>query len=153
MLCAIARTAENVDNIGNSNGTSSSSPWTVVPTKFIVPSDWISFLCIASTKSGRVFLGGQDGNVYELDYDLLVKEQQSHAYTSGGSAGVSGTGSVRERLDKFYDGSDDVKCGGSESSSTQCPDVLVDKSLSVNQSTAERMYQNGKRVFEIVTGN
>ena len=150
MLCAIAKTGENVDNIGNVNGTSSSSPWTVVPTKFIVPSDWISFLCIASTKSGRVFLGGQDGNVYELDYDLLVKQQQSQASSS--SAGVSGTGSVRERLDKFYDGSDDVKRGGSESSSTQCPDVLVDKSLSVNQSTAERMYQNGKRVFEIVTG-
>ena len=75
MLCAIAKATENVDDVGNSNGTSSSSPWTVVPTKFIVPSDWISFLCIASTKSGRIFLGGQDGNVYELDYDLLAKQQ------------------------------------------------------------------------------
>mmetsp|Transcript_11676 Transcript_11676/g.29571 ORF Transcript_11676/g.29571 Transcript_11676/m.29571 type:complete len:1883 (+) Transcript_11676:126-5774(+) len=154
MLCAIAKATENVDEVGNRNGTSSSSPWTVVPTKFIVPSDWISFLCIASTKSGRVFLGGQDGNVYELDYDLLIKQQQSQAYKSNGSAGVNGTGSVRERLDNFYDGSDDIRCGGgTESSSTQCPDVLVDKSLSINQSTTERMYQNGKRVFEIVTGS
>ena len=154
MLCAIAKATKNVDEVGNSNGTSSSSPWTVVPTKFIIPSDWISFLCVASTKSGRVFLGGQDGNIYELDYDLLIKQQQSQAYKSNGSVGVNGTGSVREQLDNFYDGSDDVRCGGgTESSSTHCPDILVDKSLSINQSTAERMYQNGKRVFEIVTGS
>ena len=154
MLCAIAKATEKVDNGSNSNGSSSSSsPWTVVPTKFIIPSDWISFLCIASTKSGRIFLGGQDGNVYELDYDLLIKQQQSQAYKSNGSAIVNGTGSVRERLDRFYDGSDDVRCGsGTESSSTECPDVLVDKSLSINQSTTERMYQNGKRVLDIVTG-
>lgn len=153
MLCAIAKATDTVDDGRNSNGPPSSSPWTVVPTKFIVPSDWISFLCIASTKNGRVFLGGQDGNVYELDYDLLVKQQQeSQAYKANG--GISGTGSVQERLDRFYDGSDDVRCGGgTESSSTECPDILVDKSLSINQSTAERMYQNGKRVLEIVTGS
>jgi len=153
MLCAIAKATETVDDGSNSNVSSPSSPWTVVPTKFIVPSDWISFLCIASTKSGRVFLGGQDGNVYEFDYDLLVKQQQeSQGYKSNGNG--DGTGSVRERLDRFYDGSDDVRCGsGTESSSTECPDILVDKSLSVNQSTAERVYKNGKRVFEIVTGS
>jgi len=151
MICAIAKVTENSDGSSYGTGSSSSSPWMVVPTKFIVPSDWISFLCIASTKSGRVFLGGQDGNVYELDYDLLVKQQQGvHTNELNGTIGVS---NVEERVDRFYDGSDDVRCGGGIESSTECPDVIVDKLLSVNQSTAERMYQNGKRVFEIVTGS
>ena len=163
MICALARasaTASGTTEISNgnrSNGTSSSSssssssPWTVVLTKFIIPSDWISFLSVASTKSGRVFLGGQDGNVYELDYDLLVKRHQQQQDSQQGT-------SVGERLDRFYDGSDDISscrdggAGSSSSSSTECPDVLLDKSLSANQSATERFLQNGKRVIEIVSG-
>mmetsp|Transcript_14798 Transcript_14798/g.34244 ORF Transcript_14798/g.34244 Transcript_14798/m.34244 type:complete len:1911 (+) Transcript_14798:203-5935(+) len=145
MLCAIAKVTAATEDANSGNNGSSSSPWMVVPTKFIVPSDWISFLCVTSTKDGRIFLGGQDGNVYELDYDLLVKRQQQDAQTSRSSGG---TGSVQERLNSFYDGSDDTG-----SASTECPNFLVDKSLAVNQSTVERVYQNGKRVFEIVTGS
>lgn len=161
MICALAK-ASATTNDSNSHRTSS-SPWTVVLTKFIIPSDWISFLCITSTKSGRVFLGGQDGNVYELEYDLLVKrhlQQQQHQKANGGSnSNVSidrtANGTVGERLEQFYDGSDDISScrdGGSQFS-TECPDILLDKSLSVNQSTAERVYQNGKRVFEIIVGS
>jgi nuclear pore complex protein Nup155 len=164
MICALARasattkgTTDISSNGSRSNGTSSSSssssssPWTVVLTKFIIPSDWISFLSVTSTKSGRVFLGGQDGNVYELDYDLLVKRHQQQQDLQQGK-------SVGECLDRFYDGSDDISscrdggAGSSSSSSTECPDVLLDKSLSANQSTAERFFQNGKRVLEIVAG-
>eukprot|EP00536_Pseudo-nitzschia_multiseries_P013005 jgi/Psemu1/210312/e_gw1.529.5.1 len=143
MLCAIAKATAAAEDANNGSNGSSSSPWIVVPTKFIVPSDWISFLCVASTKDGRIFLGGQDGNVYELDYDLLVKQHAAQAQRSN-----DGTGSVQERLDSFYDGSDEAGSG-----STECPSVLVDKALAVNQSTVERVCQNGKRVFEIVTGS
>jgi hypothetical protein len=135
MICALARasattkgTTDISSNGSRSNGTSSSSssssssPWTVVLTKFIIPSDWISFLSVTSTKSGRVFLGGQDGNVYELDYDLLVKRHQQQQDLQQGK-------SVGECLDRFYDGSDDISscrdggAGSSSSSSTECPDV------------------------------
>ena len=51
MICALARKNYRL---------------TAVPTKFVIPSDWISFISVASSKDGRVFLGGQDGNIYEL---------------------------------------------------------------------------------------
>jgi len=167
MICALAKASASAmtnDTTHNNNGSrTSTSPWTAVLTKFIIPSDWISFLCVASTKSGRVFLGGQDGNVYELDYDLLVKRdyQQQHdsrahrVSNSGSSVYDTVTGSTRERLERFYDGSDDISIcrDGGSSSSTECPDVLLDKSLFVNQSTVERVYQNGKRMLEIVVGS
>ena len=45
MLCAIAR------NGGDANGAGGSGGLVVVPTKFIIPSDFISFLSVASTKA------------------------------------------------------------------------------------------------------
>eukprot|EP00934_Nitzschia_sp_Nitz4_P004018 Nitzschia sp. Nitz4//scaffold51_size120721//106099//111539//NITZ4_003747-RA/size120721-snap-gene-0.26-mRNA-1//1//CDS//3329553922//4008//frame0 len=84
MLCALARKP--------------SQGLHVVRTKFTIPSDWVSFLSVASTSSGRIFLGGQDGNVYELDYDLLVKEHYAQA---GGGA----SSEAQAKLDQFYDGS------------------------------------------------
>lgn len=107
MLCALARK----DN----------QALTLIQTKFVIPSDWVSFLSIASTKSGRIFLGGQDGNLYELDYDLLV---QAHYAANDANK-------TQEQLDKFYDGSN-----GS------CPEVLVEKPPSTS------LISTGKRVLE-----
>ena len=133
MICAIAKTSPSLG-----------SPWTVVPTKFVIPSDWVSFLCVASTKSGRIFLGGQDGNLYELDYDMLVQNRSKY-YGSNGS--ISNTTSpVQQSLDRFYDGSDDINKG--PSSSTACPDVIIDKTFVANQSTTERLLNTGKRALE-----
>ena len=107
MLCALARK----DN----------QALTLIQTKFVIPSDWVSFLSIASTKSGRLFLGGQDGNLYELDYDLLV---QAHYAANDANK-------TQEQLEKFYDGSN-----GS------CPEVLVEKPPSTS------LISTGKRVLE-----
>ena len=38
------------------------------PTDLAIPSDNVSMLTVAGTGNGRVFMGGQDGNLYELWY-------------------------------------------------------------------------------------
>jgi nuclear pore complex protein Nup155 len=110
MLCALARK--------NQQGL------TVIRTKFVIQSDWVSFLSVTSTKEGRIFLGGQDGNLYELDYDLLV--QAHYASTDANS--------TQQQLDKFYDGP-----------SCPCPAVLVEYS---NRSNPVNIITKGKRVFD-----
>ena len=37
---------------------------------FTIPSDNIHFLCIYGTPSGRIFLGGRDGCIYEIRYQV-----------------------------------------------------------------------------------
>ena len=36
--------------------------------QYSVPSDNMVMVSVASTPSGRIFMGGTDGNLYELDY-------------------------------------------------------------------------------------
>ena len=40
----------------------------IIPTAYTVSSDNIPMVKVIGTQSGRVFMGGQDGNLYELDY-------------------------------------------------------------------------------------
>lgn len=107
MLCALARKEDQALSL--------------IQTKFVIPSDWISFISITSTKTGRIFLGGQDGNLYELDYDLLV---QAHYAASDASQ-------TQHQLDKFYDGS-----------SESCPEVIIEKPQSGG------LVSTGKRVLD-----
>ena len=44
------------------------SPLTLYPTTFSIASDGVTFLDAASTTSGRIFLAGKDGHLYEVDY-------------------------------------------------------------------------------------
>ena len=110
MLCALARKAEQGLH--------------VIPTKFVVPSDWVSFLSVTSTNEGRIFLGGQDGNLYEFDYDLLV---QAHYASSEHSA--------QRQLDSFYDGA-----------SGSCPSVLLEDTKN-SSSVGSQLLDTGKRVL------
>lgn len=38
------------------------------PTDLSVPSDEVNMLQVVGTPQGRIFMGGFDGNLYELDY-------------------------------------------------------------------------------------
>lgn len=113
MLCALAR--EPYQSLS------------IVPTKFAIPSDWISFLSVACTKDGRIFLGGQDGNLYELDYTLFMSSQYALAKENNSKA----------KLEKFYDGV------VGESSSEPFPAVVVE-----SQSTTKGIFSTGKRAIE-----
>lgn len=111
MLCALARK----DGQGLS----------VIQTKFVIPSDWISFLSVVSTSDGRIFLGGQDGNLYELDYDLLVKAHYAQGSDHHNNAQV--------QLDQFYDGP-----------SGKCPAEIVE----TNGRFSNGVLSRGKRLLE-----
>lgn len=109
MICALARKEYRL---------------TAVPTKFVIPSDWISFISITATKTGRVFLGGQDGNLYELDYDLLMHSQNNGMRLDD----------AQMLLENFYDGNTGL-----------CPPQL--------QETAPRtpgVLTSGKRVLDFI---
>lgn len=135
MICAMAR---------NDPPAAQGPSWEIGRTSFVVPSDWVSFLCVASTKGGRVFLGGQDGSLYELDYDVLTHPSRFH--DGGATETSSGGQSIRQQLDRFYDASDDP--AGGPAASTACPNVLVDNSISSSWSASDRILQTGKRVLE-----
>lgn len=53
---------------GTGAGPVASDELQLLPTQLSVPSDNVSMLCIAGTASGRIFLGGSDGYIYEVQY-------------------------------------------------------------------------------------
>jgi nuclear pore complex protein Nup155 len=121
-LCALARP-----------DGSTQAPLRLVRTRFCIPTDWVAFLSVTATKDGRIFLGGQDGNLYEMDYDSLV--------------GMNPTTSVprnpldpkymstEQQLDAFYDGT------------KKLPQVLYDDS---RDTVADRVIGSGKRILSHV---
>jgi nuclear pore complex protein Nup155 len=108
----------------------------VIPTKFVIPSDWVSFLSVASTKSGRIFLGGQDGNLYELDYDLLTQPQYQYAAPNDATI-------TQQKLEDFYDGAD-ANAGAS------CPSVLQ-QGYAAPQPL--NMFAKSKRIIDSLSGS
>ena len=40
----------------------------IIPTAYTMPSDNVTMVRVVGSQSGRIFMGGNDGNVYELDY-------------------------------------------------------------------------------------
>lgn len=43
---------------------------------FSIPSDNIYMTCITGTQSGRIFMGGKDGCVYEVAYQVSYRVTQ-----------------------------------------------------------------------------
>mmetsp|Transcript_14692 Transcript_14692/g.35843 ORF Transcript_14692/g.35843 Transcript_14692/m.35843 type:complete len:1892 (-) Transcript_14692:135-5810(-) len=140
VYCITQRTG--VDISGNT--VTLGAGWVIVGTGFAVPTDFHSFYSVASTASGRVFLGGSDGNLYELDYDLLIKDhQQRHAGRNGemittifGAGAINGGSSnptIQRQLEDFYDGNDGL--GGTP----PCPPVLVESSFSSASAGIKRV--------------
>jgi len=48
---------------------------------FSIPSDNIYMTCMTGTQSGRIFLGGKDGCVYEVAYQVSLKGMYVGSYT------------------------------------------------------------------------
>lgn len=48
---------------------------------FSIPSDNIYMTCMTGTQSGRIFLGGKDGCVYEVAYQVSIKRILVSGYT------------------------------------------------------------------------
>lgn len=63
--------------------------WTCVVTSFVVSSDAVRLTSIASTDAGRIFLGGDDGCLYEFVYEDTSLADR--------------TTSIQDQLESFYD--------------------------------------------------
>jgi nuclear pore complex protein Nup155 len=131
ILCALARAPAAF-------GPGSASPLRLVPTRFVIPSDWVAFLSVAGTPDGRVFLGGQDGKLYEMDYDQVVAEQQVDNHQPN---------QLHRELDEFYDGSKPCPPVLTEKVGTGVASVSVKRALSsvVFRSTSSAVSWGGPR--------
>ena len=104
-LCALAGTddptssARNMNNSDSANSNmekdASSTFWNLIPTSFVVPTDGIRMLAVAGTD--RIFLGGEDGCLYEMAYEGRVSEKALQRYEQGVDFPLA------EYLDRFYD--------------------------------------------------
>ena len=111
VLCALARANSTNSTNGDSRPSAlSSSPLKLVPTRYVIPSDWVAFLSVCGSKDGRIFLGGQDGKLYEMDYDGLKRHQPSQRQQQH----------YLTQLEDFYDGA------------KPCPPVLEENPAGAN---------------------
>lgn len=121
--CVVVTTPEEVHICALAASASSDKQWTLIPTSFVVPTDGIHMLSIAGTKDGRIFLGGEDGSLYEMSYegrisDRLLREQEK---------GVDFA--IEDYLDRFYNQGKVVPA----QITTDAQHVVVDSSLSLGK--------------------
>jgi hypothetical protein len=93
----------------------------LIPTRFVLNAG--SIWSVAATRSGRIFLGGRDGHLYEMDYAAgePIKEPSSE-----------------ERLAEFYDGDKVV------------PNVLYS---SDNRGVTQKLWAGSKRILEFISSS
>jgi nuclear pore complex protein Nup155 len=95
LLCALARTTETDASGAASFDHGPDRALQLVPTSFTMPTDMVRMLSVVGTPTGRIFLGGEDGCVYEVTYEIgpLSDPQQLP---------------LHDRLELFYDGDLDL---------------------------------------------
>ena len=128
ILCALNRGATiHPSNGGGNNGSSpgglkvsAEDSYYLVPTFFTLPTDQVRILSIVGTESGRIFLGGHDGRLYEMTYQGFP-DPESHSPN------------LEERLQDFYD------------QGVPLPSVLSDQATEANVATA--LLASGKRTL------
>ena len=86
----------------------SSSLLRLIPTRYVLPTDSIPIMSIAGTSGGRIFLGGYDGNLYEMMYEgqqRHSRKYQSSSCISDGNLNGSGSNEALEvAIDDYFDG-------------------------------------------------
>lgn len=119
ILCALAHPDDD---------PSDNSPLNVVATSFMLPTDNTRILTVKGTSTGRVFLGGDDGCVYEMMYELGDQQQYSAAIKL----------SVEEQLNEFYDGE-----------GATVPNVIHDE----GEAQSGQLLHLGKRAWSSLSGS
>ncbi|KAL7539306.1 hypothetical protein ACHAXR_009165, partial [Thalassiosira sp. AJA248-18] len=118
ILCALAneRCCNDGDSAagggegGNGNGFrhGNDSILRLIPTRFVLPTDGVPLVSICGSKDGRIFLGGCDGNLYEMSYEGNLPSNNGGGSGGGGTSlygGVSSGSEVMERaIDNYFDG-------------------------------------------------
>lgn len=55
---------------------------------YAVPADNVTMCAVAATPAGRIFLGGSDGNLYEVLYEAGDSWRHRRCYKARGPGGV-----------------------------------------------------------------
>lgn len=110
ILCALARdhspnydaTTDEDNDTANNNGGGfrhgNDSVLRLIPTRFILPTDSVPLMSICGSKDGRIFMGGYDGCLYEMNY-----EGSSDSGRGGGSRS-SESEMMEAAIDNYFDG-------------------------------------------------
>lgn len=83
---------------------SSSSTLRLLPTRYILPTDSIPIMSISGTSGGRIFLGGYDGNLYEMVYDGPSFSQSPLPLQGGRKYHQYGSNALEAAIDDYFDG-------------------------------------------------
>jgi nuclear pore complex protein Nup155 len=113
-----------------SNPDSSGVAWRLVPTSFTLPTDGVRILSIAGTESGRIFLGGDDGCVYEMSYEGRIPDKKQSSALD-----------LEIYLDQFYENGEKL------------PNVVItDSEDRVIQDDEAKPLGFGKRAWRAIYG-
>ncbi|GAX19428.1 nuclear pore complex protein Nup155 [Fistulifera solaris] len=114
-----------------SNPDFSGVAWRLVPTSFTLPTDGVRILSIAGTQSGRIFLGGDDGCVYEMSYEGRIPDKKQ-----------SSARDLEIYLDRFYENGEKL------------PNVVItDAEDRVLQENKAEPLSFGKRAWSAISGD
>ena len=97
-LCALVNTQPQGPAAAATTGVSAPN-FRLVPTSFTLPTDGVRIHSVTGTESGRIFLGGEDGKLYEMTYEGRIP--QSYLDSDSNPMGLDLP--LDEYLDKFYD--------------------------------------------------
>ncbi len=104
--------------------------WRLVPTSFTLPTDGVRILSIAGTASGRIFLGGDDGCVYEMSYEGRIPDKNQ-----------SSARDLEIYLNQFYENGEKL------------PNVIItDADDRVIQENEAKPLAFGKRAWSAISG-
>ena len=74
ILCALAR--ESTTRASSFERGQFDSLLRLIPTRYVIPTDAVPLLSICGSKDGRIFMGGYDGNLYEMSYEGMSSSDQ-----------------------------------------------------------------------------
>lgn len=160
LLCALAK--ENLDSTTNFDPSSSSNSSSgdgfrhgsstilhLIPTRYCISTDSIPITSIGSMKNnGRIFLGGVDGNLYEMiyeDYNNTTNTSTSRTMDSHG--GREGNAIMEAAIDDYFDGK-----GEKIFSLTTDDETTKKRNNNINNNNSSSIVlSGGKRIFSALT--
>lgn len=81
-----------------SNNQSNQSSLSLLPTDYTVSTDNVPMIAATSSSNGRIFTGGSDGNIYELDYQLSASWNRPKARLVNQSSGFNPWNAVKSMV-------------------------------------------------------
>jgi len=158
LLCALATESLDYEPSSSSNNNNSSSSSSggfrhgsntilhLIPTRYCVSTDSIPITSIGSmTNNGRIFLGGVDGNLYEMTYEGYNTCSSSYTSTSTvNSHGRGGNAIMEAAIDDYFD-------GRGEKIFSLTTDDDTSKKRNNNNNNGSIILSGGKRIFSALT--